>query len=332
MASDARVLSARGLGADRGGRTVLDAVDLELHRGEVVAVIGPNGAGKSTLVGLLAGLEAPDRGRIERHGRVATVLQAPALARRSALANVEAGLAWWGIARRERRPRALSALATVGAAAYADRHVRALSGGEARRVHLARTLAVDPDALLLDEPFAGLDVGTRADLLYDASSALRSEARATLVVVHDRAEAWALADRVLVLLDGRLAASGSPREVFERPPSPEVAAFVGFAGRLQEPDGTVWMLRPGDVHLAGDGPLEGRVDRRVPLEEGLRLEVAVERGRVVTVVEAPGPEIDETVRLRAEGGVRFVGTDSEPDRELASRWATAEDLQEEASR
>ena len=319
MAGDARVLSARGLGADRGGRAVLDAVDLDLHRGEVVAVIGPNGAGKSTLVGLLAGLEAPDRGRVERAARVATVLQAPALARRSALANVEAGLAWWGVARRERRRRALSALDTVGAAALADRHARALSGGEARRVHLARTLAVDPDALLLDEPFAGLDVGSRADLLYDAASALRSERRATLLVVHDRAEAWALADRVLVLLDGRLAASGSPREVFEHPPTPEVAAFVGFVGRLREPDGTLWMLRPSDVHLAGDGRLEGRVVRRVPLEEGLRLELEVPKGRLVTIVAAPGPGVGEAVRVRADGGVRFGATGGVPDREGPSR-------------
>ncbi|MBA2580411.1 MAG: ATP-binding cassette domain-containing protein, partial [Thermoleophilaceae bacterium] len=76
MAGDARVLTAHGLGADRGGRAVLDAVDLELRRGEVVALLGPNGAGKSTLVGLLAGLEAPDRGSVERSGRVAAVLQA----------------------------------------------------------------------------------------------------------------------------------------------------------------------------------------------------------------------------------------------------------------
>ena len=110
-----------------------------------------------------------------------------------------------------------------------------------------------------------------------------------------------------MLLEGRLAAAGSPSEVFERPPSPDVAAFVGFVGRLREPDGTLRMLRPGDVELAGDGPLEGRVVRRVPLEEGLRLEVEVPLGRLVTIVAAPGPDVGETVRMRAEGGVRFRG-------------------------
>ena len=305
MAGDARVLTAHGLGADRGGRAVLDAVDLELRRGEVVALLGPNGAGKSTLVGLLAGLEAPDRGSVERSGRVAAVLQAPALARRTALANVEAGLAWWGVPRRERRRRALRALETVGAGELAGRHARALSGGEARRVHLARSLAVEPDALLLDEPFAGLDVGSRADLLYDAASVLRTERRTTLVVVHDRAEAWALADRVVVMLEGRLAAEGSPQEVFERPPTPAVAAFVGFVGRLREPGGVLWMLRPADVQLTTDGPIEGRVVRQVPLEEGLRLELDVPHGRLVTIVGVPGPAIGELVRVRVEGGVRF---------------------------
>src|SRR3954467_14216276 len=98
-----------------------------------------------------------------------------------------------------------------------------LSGGEARRVHLARALALKADALLLDEPFAGLDAPARAELLYDAASALRDGRRATLVVVHARAAAWALAARVVVLLEGAVAADGTPADVFGRPPTPAVA-------------------------------------------------------------------------------------------------------------
>src|SRR5205085_2312666 len=181
---------------------------LTLDRGEVVALLGPNGAGKSTLLGALAALLPATAGRIGRTGRVAAALQAPALAHRSAQANVEAALAWWGVPRSERRERALASLDAMGAARHAQTQATSLSGGEQRRVHLARVLAVDPDVLLLDEPFAGLDAAARADLLYDAASAFRSPTRGTLIVIHDRSEAWALADRVMILLDGRIAATG----------------------------------------------------------------------------------------------------------------------------
>jgi ABC-type nitrate/sulfonate/bicarbonate transport system ATPase subunit len=204
------LLRARGVAVERAGVAVVRGVDLDLRAGEVVVVIGPNGAGKSTLLASLAGLLPPAAGTIERRGRVAAVLQAPALARRPARANVEAALAWWGVPRAARRDRALAALSAIGARDLAERPAGALSGGEARRVHLARGLALAPDALLLDEPFAGLDAPTRAELLYDAASVLRDERRATLVVVHDRVEAWALADRVVVMLDGRVAADGAP--------------------------------------------------------------------------------------------------------------------------
>ena len=118
-------------------------------------------------------------------------------------------LAWWGVPRGERQARAVEALRALGAAHLADRPALSLSGGERRRVHLARAIAVGADVLLLDEPFAGLDFEVRASLLEDALSALRSPTRATMVVVHDRAEAWALADRLLILIDGELVAGRS---------------------------------------------------------------------------------------------------------------------------
>jgi ABC-type nitrate/sulfonate/bicarbonate transport system ATPase subunit len=298
------VLLARGVAVARAGTEVVRDVDLTLAAGEVVVLIGPNGAGKSTLLAALAGLLPATRGTVERRGRVAAALQAPALAQRSARANVEAALAWWGVARRDRRDRALAALHAMGARALADRPARALSGGEARRVHLARALALEADALLLDEPFAGLDAPTRAELLYDAASALRDERRATLVVVHDRAEAWALADRVLVMLDGRVEADGPPATVFGTPPTPEVAAFVGFAGRLEEP-GAVRLLRPQDVTLDPGGPLRARVDRLVPVEDGIRVELTLDRGRLVALAPAPGPSPGSEIGVRLLGGVRF---------------------------
>jgi ABC-type nitrate/sulfonate/bicarbonate transport system ATPase subunit len=298
------VVRARGLAVARAGTEIVRGVDLDLRAGEVVVVIGPNGAGKSTLLAALAGLLPAARGTIERRGRVAAALQAPALANRTARANVEAALQWWGVARRERAERALAALQAIGGRALADRPARTLSGGEARRVHLARALALQADALLLDEPFAGLDAPARAELLYDAASALRDARRATLVVVHDRAEAWALADRVVVLLEGEVAADGPPAAVFGRPPTAAVAEFVGFVGRLLE-GGVVRLLRPQDVALDRGGPLRARVTRLVPVEDGVRVELALEHGRLVALAPAPGPPPGAEVRVRLTGGVEF---------------------------
>ncbi len=212
----------------RGGREVVRNVSAELRRGEIVALLGPNGAGKSTLLDALAGALAPAHGRIERHGRVAIALQAPDLARRTVLANVVLALAWWGVPRNERAGRAREALRAIGAAHLAQRPAADLSGGERRRVHLARALAVDPDVLLLDEPFAGLDAEVRANLLEDALSALRCAARATLVVVHDRAEAWALADRLLILIDGELVGDRAAARAARAAPEHRRCALSGL--------------------------------------------------------------------------------------------------------
>ncbi len=298
------VLVARGLGVRRGRREVLGGVDLELRRGEVTAILGPNGAGKSTLLAGLAGLVPLSAGSLERRGRLASAGQTAALARRSVRANVELALAWWGAPRAERRARAEAALAALGIAELAGRAAGTLSGGEARRVHLARVLAVEPDLMLLDEPFAGLDPNVRSELLYAVSDLLRDPRRATCLVVHDRAEAWALADRVIVLLDGRAVAAGPPDEVLERPPSRAAARFLGFSGEIADAEG-VLMLRPGQVALDPAGPLQATVARRILVEDGVRLELELPGGRVFALTPPPGPREDERVRLRASGGVWF---------------------------
>ena len=298
------ILTARGLRVAREGRTLLDGVDLTLRRGEVVAILGPNGVGKSTLLSVLAGLLPAAGGTVEVAGRVAAALQAPAMARRSVAANVEAALGWWGVPRPERAARARAALALMRVEELAPRRADALSGGEARRVHLARALALRADALLLDEPFAGLDAPTRAELLRDVGAALRDPERGTLVVLHDRAEAWALADRLLVLLDGRVAAEGPPREVLEAPPSLPVAAFLGFSGRIAAA-GEVRALRPAQVALDPDGAVAGVVARRIPEEDGVLCDISVDGGVVQVRAAYPGPEEGAAVTLTLDGGVRF---------------------------
>jgi ABC-type sulfate/molybdate transport systems ATPase subunit len=285
---------------------VLHDVSIELRADEVVALLGPNGAGKSTLLDLLSGALAPARGRVERDGRVATALQAPDLARRTVLSNVTLALAWWGVPRPERRARALDALRTMRAEHLAQRPAGALSGGERRRVHVARAIAVRPDVLMLDEPFAGLDALTRAELLDDTGAALRAWTTAALVVVHDRAEAWAFADRLLILLKGRLVADGPPRELLERPPTIEVARFLGFDGELAGTDGELFLTRAQHVALDDAGPLSATVSRVIPLEDGVRLELTLDNGRLYALSPLPARRVGEQVSVRAVGGVRFA--------------------------
>ena len=304
-ASAGRVLlSCEQLSVRRGRREVVREVSAELRAGEIVALLGPNGAGKSTLLDALAGALPAAHGRVERHGRVAIALQSPDLARRTVLANVMLALAWWGVPRSERAGRAREALRAIGAEHLAGRTAPMLSGGERRRVHLARAIAVRPDVLLLDEPFAGLDAEVRASLLEDALSALRSETRATLVVIHDRAEAWALADRLLILIDGRLVASGPPRELLEEPPDVTVARFLGFDGELQLGQ-EILLTRPAHVALDPTGPFEALVKRVIPVEDGVRLELSLEEGRLYMVAPLPAATLGERVRVRIDGGVRF---------------------------
>jgi ABC-type multidrug transport system ATPase subunit len=315
--AEGRLLRAEQLCVGRAGRDVVRDVTLQLNAGEVVALLGPNGAGKSTLLDALSGVLPPSRGTIELRGRVVVALQSPDLARRSVLANVMLGLAWWGVAREDREDRAKNALRSLGADHLAERSAATLSGGERRRVHLARAMAVRADILMLDEPFAGLDPEARSSLLEDAVSALRSDTRATLVVVHDRAEAWALADRLLILIGGRLVASGPPRDLLEAPPTAEVARFLGFDGALEDAGETI-LTRPPHVKIDQTGPLRGRVTRSIPLEDGARVEIELEHGRLYTVAALPAPRPGETVRVRLAGGVRFpAGGASSQEAEVA---------------
>jgi energy-coupling factor transporter ATP-binding protein EcfA2 len=242
---------------------------------------------------------------IERRGRVALGLQSPDLARRTVTANVQLALSWWGVPRAQRGARARGALKAMNASHLSARSAAALSGGERRRVHLARTVSVRPDVLLLDEPFAGLDTATRAGLLDDTGAALRAWSAAALVVVHDRAEAWALADRLVVMIEGRLVADGTPRQLLEHPPTIEVARFLGFDGTLSRAGCELLLTRAQHVVLDPGGPLRARVERVIPLEDGVRVELALDDGRLFAIAGLPGPAVGDVVKVRVTGGMSF---------------------------
>ena len=208
-------------------------------RGQVVAVIGPNGAGKSSLLRAVAGL-VPSTGEIRVDGRSWTTLavreRAVGMAFQdqllfphlSALENVAFGPRTAGVPRADARRTAQGWLDRFGVADLAGRKPRQLSGGQAQRVSIARALATDPRVLLLDEPFAGLDVGVAAGLRVELASHLTSYDGVTLLVTHDAIDALTLADVVWVLDEGELVQVGPPREVAARPLTRHVARLVGL--------------------------------------------------------------------------------------------------------
>jgi len=226
-------------------RAVLRLPDLTVARGEVLAVVGPNGAGKSTLLQIAALLRAPDSGdvwigdeRAERRSgnrlrrRLAVVFQDPLLFDRSVMQNATSGLRFRGVGHREAEERARRWLDRFGVGHLATRSARSLSGGEAQRVALARAFALEPDLLLLDEPFAAVDAPTRAELVPEVAARLRETGTAAIVVTHNQEEAMALGDRLAVLLAGEMAQSGSPAHVLSAPASVAVARFLGVANLL----------------------------------------------------------------------------------------------------
>jgi molybdate transport system ATP-binding protein len=220
-------------------------VQLQVRPGEVLAILGPNGAGKSTLLRALAGLLAIDRGRVAIDG---TVLDDPVagvfvpaeqrpigvvfqdyllFAHLTAAENVAFGLRARGMARHEARRRAVDWLDRVGLADHAGHKPRSLSGGQAQRVALARALATDPRLLLLDEPLAALDAGTRGGVRRDLRRHLASFEGMRVLVTHDPVDAYALADRVAIVDAGRIVQVGTIGEVTAHPRSRYVAQLVG---------------------------------------------------------------------------------------------------------
>ena len=195
-------VTVRDLRRDYGERTVLRELDLDIAPGEFVALLGKTGCGKTTLLRVLAGLDPATAGTVEAPGRPAVVFQEPRLLPwKRVLANVTLGPA---AAAASRRPRS-TPCSEVGLADHADAWPLTLSGGEAQRVALARALVREPRLLLLDEPFAALDALTRIKMHALVSALWRPHRPAVLLVTHDVDEALLLADRVIVMADGRIA-------------------------------------------------------------------------------------------------------------------------------
>ncbi|MFF0482464.1 ABC transporter ATP-binding protein [Streptomyces sp. NPDC004435] len=303
-----------------GARAVLDAVDLEVAEHEIVCVLGPSGSGKSTLLRAVAGLQALDEGRVllagadqagvpvHRRGVGLMFQDHQLFPQRDVAGNVAFGPRMHGVAKDERAARVAELLELVGLPGAGGRSVAALSGGEQQRVALARALAPRPRLLMLDEPLGQLDRGLRERLVVELRSLFGRLGTTVLAVTHDQGEAFALADRVVVMRDGRIAQSGPPVEVWQRPASEFVARFLGFEnvvpatvsgavaetvwGRVPVPEGSpqgerTLLVRPAGVRPAGEGLV-------------CRVESRTFRGHHVSVVLRPadGPPLEAELPLR----------------------------------
>ncbi|MEV2216610.1 ABC transporter ATP-binding protein [Streptomyces sp. NPDC050997] len=314
-----------------GGRAVLDEVGLGVAEHEIVCVLGPSGSGKSTLLRVVAGLQPLDGGRVSLDGRdqagvpahkrgVGLMFQDHQLfPQRDVGGNVAFGLRMHGVAKGQQDERVRELLELVGLPRAGRRAVASLSGGEQQRVALARALAPRPRLLMLDEPLGQLDRSLRERLVVELRELFGRLGTTVLAVTHDQGEAFALADRVVVMRDGRIAQSGTPLEVWERPVDEFVARFLGFENVVEavvggEAADTPW----GKVPVpAGASPGERRVlvrpagVRLVAADAGLRCVVAARtfKGTHVAVRLRPedgGPGLEAACGLRGAPGVGDV--------------------------
>jgi thiamine transport system ATP-binding protein len=321
-----------------GGRAVLDEVGLDVAEHEIVCVLGPSGSGKSTLLRVVAGLQPLDEGRVLLDGRdqggvpahkrgVGLMFQDHQLfPQRDVGANVAFGLRMHGATRTQQDERVRELLDLVGLPGAARRAVGALSGGEQQRVALARALAPRPRLLMLDEPLGQLDRSLRERLVVELRELFGRLGTTVLAVTHDQGEAFALADRVVVMRDGRIAQSGTPLEVWQRPADEFVARFLGFENVVEgtvvgEVADTVWgkvPVPPGAAQGVRSVLVRPAGVRLTAADEGLGCTVAARtfKGTHVAVHLHPregGPRLEAACALRAAPEVGdTVGVEFDP--------------------
>ncbi|MFF1640012.1 ABC transporter ATP-binding protein [Streptomyces sp. NPDC058249] len=333
------LLSLEGATVRFGGRPVLDAVDLDVAEHEIVCVLGPSGSGKSTLLRAVAGLQSLDAGRVVLDGHdqsgvpahkrgVGLMFQDHQLfPQRDVGGNVAFGLRMHGAPKAQQALDVRELLELVGLPGAERRAVAELSGGEQQRVALARALAPRPRLLMLDEPLGQLDRSLRERLVVELRELFGELGTTVLAVTHDQGEAFALADRVVVMRDGRIAQSGTPLEVWQRPADAFVARFLGFDNVVEatvsgEAADTPWGKVPVPENaVQGPGTLLVRPAgvRLVAPADGLRCTVAARTFRGTHVAVQLQPE--DAPRLEAACALRDA---PEPGDEVGVEFDAAE--------
>ncbi|MGW2384696.1 ABC transporter ATP-binding protein [Streptomyces lincolnensis] len=337
-------VDVRGLELAYGDFVAIRNLDLTIEDGESVVLLGQSGCGKSSTMRCIAGLETPTQGTISIgdttvfdavHGtalpafrrNVGMVFQSYAVwPHKTVLENVEFPLQMKGVAKGDRRRTVLQVLDTVGLAHLADRGASMLSGGQMQRVALARSMAMSPSVLLLDEPLSNLDARLRDDLRVELRRIQVEQGLTSMYVTHDQQEALALADRIAIMQEGRITQLGTPEEIYRRPASASIAAFLGVtnvfeakrgaSARVAELVGRGLSLRTADdmpsrsasvcirpedvrVHLIGtghpspaaahdaDNSFEGTVDVAVFQGSSIRCKITTDAGLGLEAVCAP---------------------------------------------
>ncbi|MFO1144459.1 MAG: ABC transporter ATP-binding protein [Amaricoccus sp.] len=310
-------VEAEGLLRRFGDGSVVDGVSLQVRRGEVVCLLGPSGCGKSTTLRMIAGVERPDGGRVRLDGlevsgpgrflppecrSVGLMFQDFGLfPHLDARGNVGFGLV--GVRGPERLRRVSELLGKVGMGGRARRYPHELSGGEQQRVALARALATDPRAMLMDEPFSGLDGRLREGVREATLGLLRESGTAVLMVTHDPEEAMRVADRIALMRNGRVLQCGTPRELFERPADRGVAEFFSEVNVL------AGVVRGGLVDTELGGFAAGGLPEGTPAEVVVRPEhvrlAAGPGGARATIERVRFIGRGDVVDLRTAGGLRL---------------------------
>jgi thiamine transport system ATP-binding protein len=324
-----------------GGRRALDDVDLSLQLGQTLAVLGPSGSGKTTLLRAIAGLQPLDGGRVCWDGadlarvapherRFGLMFQEYALfPHRDVAGNVEFGLRMTMRDAAARARRVDEMLELVGLSELRHRRIATLSGGEQQRVALARALAVSPRLLMLDEPLGALDRLWRRRLLEELRSILDASALPALYVTHDQEEAFAIADRIAVMRDGKVVQVGAPAEIWRAPADAWTATFLGFGpqvsasvvdGRMETPWGVLRapagaaagsvdvVARPDAARLEPGGPIAATVTRATFAGTRVELIATPESGPELTLTVAPevAPPVSTQIELAIDPDALLV--------------------------
>jgi thiamine transport system ATP-binding protein len=253
------MLSLRDLSLAYGDFRALDGIDLDVHDREIVCVLGPSGSGKSSMLRVVAGLEPGARGTVtwddhdlrtvppHRRGFGLMFQDHALFPHRDVVGNVAFGLRMQGLGRAAAESRAHESLTLVGLDGFGARRVSELSGGEQQRVALARALAAEPRLLMLDEPLGALDRALRDRLVTELRALFTRLGLSILFVTHDHSEAFALADRLVVMHEGRIEQEGAPSDVWRRPANEFVARFLGW--NVTRAFGDLVAVRPDDLRI-----------------------------------------------------------------------------------